>query len=106
MDQHWGQSLEGSYSHVTFGSGTLHFLKILEVRMKLSNQYSITEVSIMIVQRNDLIVEIRTDQIIEERDLELINAKSDIERRKVMFCRVTAYRRPDHLNVGDPVPSL
>ena len=45
-------------------------------------------------------------ELIDNRDIELVKAELDPERQHVISCAINAYRRPDNLNVGDPVPPL
>ena len=52
------------------------------------------------------ISQIDEDKLIDERDIEGLNAQRDPERREAMFCALSTYRRPDRLFVGDPVPYL
>lgn len=44
--------------------------------------------------------------IIDPRDQKEINAGSNPERREVIRCTITTYRKPDRVNVGDPVPQI
>ncbi len=42
----------------------------------------------------------------DERDRQYIEAMPDSAEREAARCAVTTYRRPDRLNLGDPMPSL
>jgi hypothetical protein len=45
-------------------------------------------------------------KIIDDRDLEYIKAKTDPILQDAMYCSITTYRRPDQLEIGDPMPPL
>ncbi len=49
---------------------------------------------------------IDSQPFVDPRDRQHIQAEPDAEQRAAMLCSVTAYRRPDKLAVGDPVPPL
>ena len=46
------------------------------------------------------------DHLVEPRDELSLAEAEDAARREVIRCTLVAYRRPDRLEVGDPVPPL
>jgi hypothetical protein len=44
--------------------------------------------------------------LVEPRDEESLTEAEDAAQREAIRCTVVAYRRPDRLEVGDPVPKL
>jgi hypothetical protein len=45
-------------------------------------------------------------QIVNQEDLGFVRTIADSARQEVIACSIIAHRRPDKLNVGDPVPAL
>jgi len=50
--------------------------------------------------------ELADDYLVEPRDESSLTEAEDAARREVIHCTLVAYRRPDRLEVGDPVPPL
>ncbi len=45
-------------------------------------------------------------RLVEPRDAQSVIEARDAAHREAIRCTVAAYRRPDRLEVGDPVPGL
>ena len=45
-------------------------------------------------------------RLVEPRDEESVAAARHVAQREAIVCTLTAYRRPDRLEPGDPVPEL
>ncbi len=45
-------------------------------------------------------------ELVDQRDESSLTEAADGARRETIRCTLVAYRRPDRLEVGDPVPEL